>query len=46
MNIAMNLGEAAGVAAAVCIRENSDNKAVGYKKVQTALAERGIDLFE
>lgn len=46
MNIAMNLGEAAGVAAAVCIREKSDNKAVGYKKVQTALAERGIDLFE
>ena len=46
MNIAMNLGRGNRVAAAVCIRENSDNKAVGYEKVQTALAKRGIDLFE
>lgn len=46
MNTAMNLGEAAGVAAALCVKENTDNKSLDYRKAQNALAKRGIDLFD
>ncbi len=46
MNTAMNLGEAASVAAALCVKENTDNKSLDYRKAQNALAKRGIDLFD
>lgn len=44
MNIAMNIGEAAGIAAALCVKENSDNKTLDYKKIQRVLTDKGIDL--
>ena len=46
MNTAMNLGEAASVAAALCVKNGTDNKSLDYRKVQNTLAKRGIDLFD
>lgn len=45
MNIAMNIGEAAGVAASLCLDCNMTNKELDYKKVQEVLTGRGIELF-
>lgn len=45
MNIAVNLGEAAGVSAALCLKKHESNKTLNYKDVQKALADKGIDLF-
>ena len=44
MNIAMNIGEAAGVAAALCAKEGFDNKTLDYRKIQRVLTDKGIDL--
>ena len=46
MNIAMNIGEAAGVAASLCLDCNMTNKELEYKKVQEVLIGRGIELFK
>lgn len=46
MNIAMNIGEAAGVAAALCLDGNITNKELDCKDVQNVLTERGIELFK
>lgn len=45
MNIAINIGEAAGIGAALCVKENTIPKKLDYKKVQNVLSQRGIDLF-
>ena len=45
MNIAVNLGEAAGTAAALCLKTGENNKTLNYKEIQTALGAKGIDLF-
>ncbi len=45
MNIALNIGEAAGIAGALCIAKGETNKTLGYKEVQAVLTEKGIDLF-
>ncbi len=46
MNIAMNIGEAAGIAASLCVKEKTDNISLSYKKVQSILLQKGIDLFD
>lgn len=45
MNIAINIGEAVGIGAALCIEENVSPKNLNYKKIQEVLASRNIDLF-
>ncbi len=45
MNIAMNIGEAAGIAAALCVKKNCKNDTLDYKDIQLILCERGIELF-
>lgn len=45
MNIAMNIGEAAGVAAALCVKKNRNNTTLDYKDIQLILCEKGIELF-
>lgn len=45
MNIAMNIGEAAGIAASLCIKENVNNKTLDFKKIQDVLINKGIELF-
>lgn len=45
MSIAMNLGEAAGVCAALCVKNNVNNKTLSYREVQNALKKKGINLF-
>lgn len=46
MNIAMNIGEAAGVAAALCLQKGVANHNLDYRDVQQVLTDRGINLFE
>ncbi len=46
MNIALNIAEAAGIAAALCVKNNKSNKSLDYKEVQKVLTNKGIDLFE
>ena len=45
MNIVLNVAEAAGIAAALCIKNGETNKTLGYKEVQKVLNEKGIELF-
>ncbi len=45
MNIALNIGEGAGIAAALCIINDETNKTLDYKEIQKILANKGIDLF-
>lgn len=46
MNIAMNIGEAAGVAAALCLQKGVSNADLDYREVQQALIDRNIQLFD
>lgn len=46
MNIAMNIGEAAGVGAALCAKKGCTPTELDVKEVQRVLIARGIDLFE
>ena len=45
MNIAMNIGEAVGVGAALCAKNGQFAAELDPKAVQNVLCERGIDLF-
>lgn len=45
MNIVLNVAEAAGIAAALCVKNDHSNKTLGYKDVQNVLTGKGIDLF-
>lgn len=45
MNIAMNTGEAAGIAAALCLKDGCDNKTLDYQKIQKVLTDKGVELF-
>lgn len=45
MNHAMNIGEAAGISAALCVTEKCTNKTLDPKKTQKVLLDRGIELF-
>lgn len=45
MNIVMNIGEAAGIAAALCVKLNKKNNTLHYKEIQRILTEKGINLF-
>lgn len=45
MNIVLNVAEAAGIAAALCVKNDHTNKTLGYKDVQNVLTGKGIDLF-
>ena len=44
MNICLNIGQAAGIAAALCAREGVSPAALDPEKVQTLLEQKGIDL--
>ena len=44
MNIAMNIGEAVGIGAALCAREGVTPRELDPKKVQAELISRGIEL--
>ena len=46
MNICMNTGEAAGIAAAISAAEGISNKELAASRVQERLAARGISLFD
>lgn len=46
MNTCMSIGEAVGVCAVLCARENVANRDFDYKKAQKILLDRGITLFE
>jgi hypothetical protein len=45
MNICVNIGQAAGIAGALCVKENVIPRKLDYKKIQNALKNKGIDLF-
>lgn len=45
MNTAMNIGEAAGIAAALCAKECICAKGLDVKRIQEILTNRGIDLY-
>ena len=45
MNICLNVGQAVGIASALCVKLNKTAKTLDYKLVQDELAKRGIDLF-
>jgi len=46
MNIAMAGGEAVGIAASICAKENTSPRTLDCKKIQAVLSERGINLFD
>lgn len=45
MSICMAMGEAVGTAAALCAREHCTPRLLEAAKLQTALTEKGVDLF-
>ena len=45
MNIAMNVGEAVGIGAALCARDEKSPHELSCKEIQAVLASRGINLF-
>ncbi len=45
MNIAMNIGEAAGIAAALCVMNCVNNSELDYRLIQECLTKKDIDLF-
>lgn len=45
MSICMAMGEAAGTAAALCIKEGCKPRSLEVKKLQDVLTEKGVDLF-
>ena len=46
MNIAMNIGEAVGVGAALCVKGGKTPNSLDVKEVQRELSKRGIELFK
>ena len=46
MNIAMNIGEAVGIGAALCARDGVSPRNLDPKKLQSELISRGIELFD
>ena len=44
MNIAMNVGEAVGIGAALCARDGVSPRNLDPKKIQAELISRGIEL--
>ena len=46
MNIAAATGQAAGVAAALCVEENTTPRKIDVKQVQKKLVEIGVELFD
>lgn len=45
MSICMAMGEAAGMAAALCAKEGCSPRSLDVKKLQDALTKKGVDLF-
>lgn len=45
MNIAINIGEAVGIGAVLCLKHGVTPASLDYKELQSVLASRGIDLF-
>ncbi|MBQ3572018.1 MAG: FAD-dependent oxidoreductase, partial [Clostridia bacterium] len=45
MNICINVGQSAGIAAALSVKENVILRKLDYKKIQAVLAQKGVDLF-
>lgn len=45
MNMAMNLGEAAGIAAALCVQQGRNNRSLDFRDVQKCLRDRQIELW-
>jgi len=46
MNICVNVGQAAGIAAALSVKENVIPRRLDYKKIQEVLLKKGIPLFD
>lgn len=46
MNTCINVGQAAGIAAALCVKENALPRKLDYKKIQAVLTAKGVELFE
>ena len=44
MGVCMGIGEAAGVAAALCAKKGVNPRQLHYSEVQRVLMERGVDL--
>lgn len=45
MSICMAMGEAVGMAAALCVREGCTPRTLDVKKLQAALESKGVDLY-
>lgn len=45
MSICFAMGEAAGIAASLCVKEGVTPRELPVKKIQGALTEKGVDLF-
>ena len=46
MNICVNVGQSAGIAAALCVKENIIPRKLDYKKIQAVLTKKGVELFD
>lgn len=46
MNIATCIGEAAGISAGLCVKDNISPKELKAEKIQEVLAQKGVNLFE
>jgi hypothetical protein len=46
MNTCVNIGQAVGVASALCVKENVIPRKLDYKKIQDVLTKKGISLFD
>ncbi|MDI6618489.1 MAG: FAD-dependent oxidoreductase [Clostridiales bacterium] len=44
MPICANMGQAVGIAAALCVRENTSPRKLDYKKIQHVLKDSGVEL--
>ncbi|MBR7140895.1 MAG: FAD-dependent oxidoreductase, partial [Clostridia bacterium] len=45
MNICVNIGQATGIAGALCVKENVIPRKLDYKKIQKVLTDKGVELF-
>lgn len=46
MNTCINVGQAAGIAAALCVKENTIPRQLNCKKIQNVLMTKGVALFD
>lgn len=46
MNICVNVGQSAGIAAALCVKEKVIPRKLDYKKIQAVLTKKGVELFD